>query len=171
MDGYIAVIAIFYSLTSIRHPLIALPLFSPQQQQEQSSSILTLSRSDIYFSGSRKELKKPYREIVNLIANNHCQYIGLVFQEDTWEYPLWILLKNQMDNFFWVKNLNISNQSQSLKPEFSDTKICAIVSANSEFDPNEYFNTHHQWPPKKKYEISNAKSNETFTLYFRQHMT
>lgn len=164
----IAVIAIFYSLTSIRHPLIALPLFSPQQQQEQSPSILTLSRSDIYFSGSRKELKKPYQEIVDLIANNNCQYIGLVFQEDTWEYPLWVLLKNQMDNFFWIKNLNIANQSQSLQPEFPDAKICTIISANSEFNPNQYFNIHNQWLQKKQYGISNLKLNETFTLYFRQ---
>lgn len=164
----IAITAIFYSLTPIRHPLIALPIFSPQQQQEQSPSILTLSRSDIYFSGSRKELKEPYQEIVNLILNSHCRYIGLAFQEDTWEYPLWALLKNQMDKFFWIKNLNIANQSKFLKPEFPDAKICAIVSVNSEFDPNKYFNTHNQWLQTKQYKISNAKLNETFTLYFRQ---
>jgi 4-amino-4-deoxy-L-arabinose transferase-like glycosyltransferase len=162
----IAIIAIFYSLTPIRHPLIALPIFSPQQQQEQSPSILNLSRSDIYFSGSRKELKIPYQKIVSLIVKNNCRNIGLAFEEDTWEYPLWVLLKNQMNDSFWIKNINVTNQSQFLNSEFPDNKVCAIISISSNFNPNDYFKPESKWISETNYRVINSKFSEDITLYF-----
>ena len=89
----IGVVAILYALTPIRHPLISLPNWSPYLASEQSESILWLPRQQIYFSGSLKYLEITYRKIVNtVIDREHCHTIGLISEEDDWEYPLWVLL-------------------------------------------------------------------------------
>ena len=58
---FLAFVAIIYSLTPMRHPLVSLPILSETQAKEQSSSIVSLNRKDIYFSGARKKLKIPYQ--------------------------------------------------------------------------------------------------------------
>jgi effector-binding domain-containing protein len=107
----------------MRHPLIALPL----RNQEQSPSILTLPRQDIYFSGSRKELKKQYHEIVNDIKSANCLYVGLSLAGEAWEYPLWVLLQQNYSPVVKIIHLGINNISQQIPPAIPVDRVCKIV--------------------------------------------
>lgn len=132
----IGVVAILYALTPIRHPLVSLPNWSPYLASEQSESILWLPRQQIYFSGSLKYLEITYRKIVNtVIDREHCHTIGLISEEDDWEYPLWVLLNEKTSGNFRLKHVEIKNESAKLEPEFPDSELCAIVSTKGRVQP------------------------------------
>ena len=140
----LALMALVYSLTPLRHPLITLPIISEQQLKEQSSSILLTKRQDIYFSGARKELKIPYQEAVNAIVKHQCHSIALAFGKDDWEYPLWVALENKLQKPFQIKYINVQNKSQKLNPEFANSQVCAVISTMSSYDIQN-LNNSKQW--------------------------
>lgn len=129
--GIIGIIAILYTLTPIRHPLIPLPNWSSYLSSQQSESIVLLPRQQIYFSGSLKYLDFTYRKIVNTVVDrDHCHTIGLISGDDDWEYPLWVLFNEKTSGDFRLKHVNVKNESAKLEPEFPDSELCAIVSTN-----------------------------------------
>lgn len=115
-----------YALTPIRHPLVALPILSQEQINEQSPSILQLKREDIYFSGARKELKSLYQSSVNQVIKKNCHYVGLQLAGESWEYGLWVLFK-QVNYPVKMKHLEVKNVTNTLPPEFSDHLLCATI--------------------------------------------
>lgn len=127
--GILGLVAISYALTPIRHPLIALP----SGAQEQSPSILTLSREALYFSGARKELYGPYQQVAALIHEHQCQRVGLVLVGESWEYPLWVLLQHQAP--VKIRHIAVENASAVLPPPFADQELCAIISFRSGYQP------------------------------------
>jgi 4-amino-4-deoxy-L-arabinose transferase-like glycosyltransferase len=120
----LAIMAITYALTPLRHPFIALPPVS----KEQSPSILTLRREDIYFSGANKELKAPYTQVANLISQTDCPNIGLALGGDSWEYSLWVLLNRQKSRN--LIHTHLQNPSKRLLPERDSQDLCALISVN-----------------------------------------
>lgn len=54
----------------------------------------TTPRSDLYFS-NRPALKQSYREVVSILAAAKPSCIGLYLNADSWEYPLWALLRQE----------------------------------------------------------------------------
>jgi hypothetical protein len=127
----LALIAVLYSLTPLRHPLIALPIVFPEQAKEQSQSILLLERQDIYFSGAKKDLKAAYQNAVKLVSSYPCKFVGLDLEGDDWEYPLWVLFARNIQQPFYIKNINVHNESQKLQPEFPDSLLCAVISTTN----------------------------------------
>ncbi|MBD2103187.1 glycosyltransferase family 39 protein [Leptolyngbya sp. FACHB-261] len=143
----IAGVAIFYALTPMRHPILTLPAsFTGRISFEQSQSILSLARQDIYFSGSRKELKVPYHEVVNLITTRtRCKSWGfLVRGSAIWEYPLWVLLKQKIDSFKF-KHVEVRNESERAEPEFSDTEMCGVIAVTNSEDVNKLLQITGNW--------------------------
>ena len=127
----IALIALVYALTPLRRPLIPWPIESVYLKQHQSASILTLTRQQIYYSGSLKYLEMTHNNIVRSVVDRyHCHTIGLISGEDDWEYPLWVLFNQATAGNFRLKHVQINNASARLKPEFPDDEICAIVSSH-----------------------------------------
>ncbi|HEY9747127.1 MAG TPA: glycosyltransferase family 39 protein [Allocoleopsis sp.] len=126
----LAILAILYALTPMRHPFIALPTGS----DEQSASILSLPRSQVYFSGVRKELATPYQAAI--AAVQPCRSVGLALGGDDWEYPLWVLMRQQSPSPFQMKHVNVMNESQATPPEFPDEQICAVVSTIPTYQPS-----------------------------------
>lgn len=126
----LAILAILYALTPMRHPFIALPTGS----DEQSASILSLSRSQVYFSGVRKELAAPYQAAI--AAVQPCRSVGLALGGDDWEYPLWVLMRQQSPSRFQMKHVNVMNESQATPPEFPDEQVCAVVSTIPTYQPS-----------------------------------
>jgi len=61
------------------------PVFGP-------NSVFTVDRSYQYFSG-RSQLRHSYAEAVDLVSSKRCANVGLVIGSDSWEYPLWPLLR------------------------------------------------------------------------------
>lgn len=127
----LTVIAVFYALTPVRHPIISLSGVLAKFSNDPSPSILRLDRQAIYFSGSRKELAIPYSDAVNQAVDRYqCRNVGFIASEDDWEYPLWVLLKNKTSGSFRFKHIQVQNESNSLKPEFPDSEVCAVISSN-----------------------------------------
>ncbi|MBD2121276.1 glycosyltransferase family 39 protein [Trichocoleus sp. FACHB-262] len=127
----LAFMAILYALTPMRHPLLALP----NRSDEQSASILTLSRSEVYFSGARKELQAPYRAAIALIQKHQCRSVGLALGGDDWEYPLWVLMEEQSSSSFQMKSVEVKNESRLAPPEFPDEQLCTVLSTIPTYQP------------------------------------
>jgi 4-amino-4-deoxy-L-arabinose transferase-like glycosyltransferase len=133
--------AIFYSLTTMKHPLVSLPVITAEQGKEQSQSILFLKRQDIYFSGVKKELKIPYQTAADLVNQTKCKYVGFSLGYDDIEYPFWQLLEPDIK----IKNVNVNNLSNKIEPAFPDQKLCTIISTLSSFSPIETTETAIRW--------------------------
>lgn len=127
----LAVLSVIYALTPMRHPLIALPPLS----DEQSASILSLSRSEVLFSGARKELKIPYQAAIASVQQQRCQSVGLALGADDWEYPLWALMHERSPSNFQMKHVDVTNESQAARSEFPDEQVCAIISTLATYQP------------------------------------
>lgn len=126
--------ALAYSLTSLRRPILPLPVVSEPQRLEQSPSILTLDRQAMYFSGARKELAIPYQEAAAAILQRQCQRVGLAFDAgDPWEYPLWVLLAQAPadSRSIQIKHVGIANESAALPTPFPDDELCAVIALHA----------------------------------------
>lgn len=131
----LSIMAIFYALTPIRHPLIALPtqIWSPEYLgQHQSASILTLRRQEIYYSATAKRLSSLHRNAVDVIVDQYqCRTVGFAGRDDI-EYPLWVLLKEKTAGDFRMKHVSVKNKSQKFAPEFPDSEVCALLSSQGQ---------------------------------------
>jgi hypothetical protein len=132
----LASLSILYALSPIRHPLIALPYWSSDLASHRSESVLFLQRQQIYFSGSLKFLDITYHKLVNTAVDRyHCRTIGLISQDEDWEYPLWVLLNEKTAGNFRLKHIEVKNESAKLEPEFPDSELCAIVWSTGKIQP------------------------------------
>ena len=71
--------------------------------------ILNTPRIEQYFA-DREYLKQPYIEGAKFLQSRSCLDIGLFsYDEDLWEYPLWMLLQEK--NKVRIKHINVTNES------------------------------------------------------------
>ncbi len=119
---------IFYSLFSIKHPIITIP--GSQSAFFPTQSILSLDRDEIYFNGTFEHLKKPMFVLAERIRKDGCEAIGIRLQSPEFEYPLWALVNPTPERHIKIKHIGIDNASRHLSPEFTDDKLCAIVTVN-----------------------------------------
>lgn len=148
MIGLLA-LALTYSLTSLRRPILPLPVVSAPQRLEQSPSILTLNRQAMYFSGARKELATPYQEAAAAILQRPCQRVGLAFDAgDPWEYPFWALLTQSTANSgrIWIKHVGVNNESGDLPTPFPNDELCAVIALYAADGSS-------PWPPPNDWQI------------------
>ena len=132
--------ALAYSLTALRRPILPLPILSETQQLEQSSSILTLDRQAMYFSGARKEIAIPYHQATAAILQNQCQRVGMAFGNgDYWEYPFWVLLNQPQGTIHQpqvqLRHVGITNASATLTNAVPDTDLCAVITLHPINEP------------------------------------
>jgi 4-amino-4-deoxy-L-arabinose transferase-like glycosyltransferase len=118
------IFALFYSLTPIHHPLIALP--QKWTNHSQSDSILTLNREDIYHSSYGKEIKSAYVLLSNHVLDKNCKFVGLDIGDDDCEYPIWVTLMAKGIDSFKIKHVNVQNPSQKAINEFPDENVCVL---------------------------------------------
>lgn len=128
----LSVMAVIYALMPMRHPLIPLPVAS----SEQSASILTLTRRQMYFSGARKDLAIPYQQAVDAVQAMGCTHLGLVLGTEAWEYPFWILLEAALARPIHIQHLNVQNPSKRLIPEGKLSSVCAVVAIDTTIVPD-----------------------------------
>ncbi len=137
----LAISAVLYALTPMRHPLLALPISHP----EQSQSILTLDRQAIYFSGVRKDLKVPYEAATDAIVNHGCGSIGLALDMNDWEYPLWTLLHQKSAKPFRLKHVRGGNEYTEIASEFADSALCAVIATIDTNNPQQPLYKQQGW--------------------------
>ncbi|MBI3977567.1 MAG: glycosyltransferase family 39 protein [Chloroflexi bacterium] len=116
-------------------------------------SVLSVSRLDQYFV-RRPELQTPYVQAAARIRASGCSEIGLYFGADDWEYPLWLLLREDgpqrvriehvyAENAFPARMFRRMHGPPSLagsppgggSPRVSAFRPCAIVSPRALASP------------------------------------
>jgi hypothetical protein len=111
--------------------LLALPFlfYNSNKPIFGKNSIFTTSRIKQYF---RKcpEMAGPYIEAAQILSNLHCSDIGLVVDRDGFEYPLWILLRNQTNEIVCIEHVNVKNISK--RTYHSKLNVCAIFGVNAD---------------------------------------
>jgi len=78
-------------------------------------SIFTASRTKQYFK-DRGGIA-AYVEASKAISGSHCQTVGMILGKDDYEYPLWILLRNQTTGPLWLEHVNVTNESRKYARE------------------------------------------------------
>jgi 4-amino-4-deoxy-L-arabinose transferase-like glycosyltransferase len=109
--------------------LAALPwvLFNRYRPVIDSSSIFTTPRIEQYFK-NRPKLQQPYMQAVEYLNSQQCNKVGLMMGQDTWEYPLWMIMHEYPDSEFQIRHINVFNAS-SIKEDLSETtfKPCGVI--------------------------------------------
>ncbi len=93
------------------------------------ANIFNTDRTTQYFA-ARPPLQEDYTRLGQFINQRNCREIGLIQRPDTWEYPLWVLLKSQNSPALRIENVNVTNPSQILaqKPYYRNFHPCIVVA-------------------------------------------
>lgn len=105
-------------------PLLANSKFVEENRVE---NIFNTSRTQQYFT-AKPELEQPYREAVEFVSSQSCHQIGLSVGGDTWEYPLWVLLQQNLQPVT-IQHINVDNNSR-LKAK-QQTLPCLILASDT----------------------------------------
>lgn len=90
-------------------------------------SIFTTDRLSQYFS-ARFDVQQDYVEAAQIARENRCQNVGLISRPDAWEYPLWVLLNQQVS--VRLEHINVQNQSNAAATDkqYQAFQPCSVVS-------------------------------------------
>jgi hypothetical protein len=96
------------------------------------NSILATSRIEQYFRNN-SSLYAPYLGATQYLSDIHCSEIGIITGQDDWEYPLWVLLRNDMGEKIHIESVNVTNISQREQDKNYQElkKMCAIIVLNT----------------------------------------
>jgi hypothetical protein len=90
------------------------------------------SREENYFA-RRPEFYPLYIQVSNKIVSTNCQKLGLNFYGDTWEYPLWVLLKNRgFDGV--IEHIDVNNPSNKFEDKSFDPCLVLSVGRLNSFE-------------------------------------
>lgn len=114
--------------------LSALPwvFFNRYRPVLDSNNIFKTPRVEQYFK-NRPELQQPYIQAVQFLNSKQCDKVGLMMGQDTWEYPLWMIMQQYLENEYTIRHVNVFNAS-SVKEELSENnfKPCGLIYMYSE---------------------------------------
>ena len=94
-----------------------------------NENIFSISRIDQYFT-NRPYLKDPYVGAANFVRSLSCSAIGLSLEAESWEYPLWPLLRTHDTRVVRLEHVNVANVSSVLSDRSPHSLFipCAIIS-------------------------------------------
>ncbi|MDC0834852.1 glycosyltransferase family 39 protein [Geitlerinema sp. CS-897] len=130
-------VAVFLILASLlwllfneTRPIVANSKYIEENRLE---NIFNTSRNDQYFT-PRPEIRQSYNQTVDWLAENSCTDIGLSYDGDAWEYPLWMLLKQRLDSPFRIEHVRLveANPTKDLPYPNGEFTPCAIVANQNE---------------------------------------
>jgi hypothetical protein len=101
---------------SVTHPILDEP------------NIFSTSRKVLYFR-SRSELYQDYAKAIHELQKRDCFTVGLLLEENDWEYPFWVILDPSFSGQYRIEHVIVDNISARYyaQPEFSRFVPCAIV--------------------------------------------
>jgi hypothetical protein len=96
-------------------------------------SILHTERAAQYFA-NLPPIQRSYQQAAETIGRRQCRNVGLVMEEDGWEYPLWVLL-DAGGHGLRIEHLEVANASAGLPwPAFTP---CAVVRGDASYEISE----------------------------------
>jgi 4-amino-4-deoxy-L-arabinose transferase-like glycosyltransferase len=93
-------------------------------------NIFEADRSHQYMSRN-KTLYGPFTETADLLGRNACSQVGLMTDQDSWEYAIWAMLRRTQPDIH-IEHVNVDNISNRLSAQlpFSTFSPCAVVVIN-----------------------------------------
>lgn len=102
------------------------PLFaSTSKPITGANNIFVTERESQYFR-KNPDLFLSYKLIAKEISENKCEKLGLIINGNDWEYPIWILLKNQLSFPFTLRHVNVNNISSKYIKEL-EQNLCGLI--------------------------------------------
>jgi hypothetical protein len=103
----------------------AVPLFysNPTKPIWQDWNIFNIPRLGVMLRNL--ELRHDYTETTDIIIGRNCHSIGLVGDGEEWEYPIWVLFRNKLNDSFRIENVLVDNISARIK--IADFDPCALL--------------------------------------------
>jgi len=113
---------------SILSALFALPWLTANESRPLTGgkSIFSQERNKQYFANN-PGMFFSYRKAADEIIDLNCNKIGLAFAGDSWEYPLWPLLKDHRSQIK-IRHVNVKNISSGLSGQTFDP--CVVLCDN-----------------------------------------
>lgn len=106
--------------------------------QISSSNIWNTSRELQYFN-NQPYLYQPYKKASEYIIEQSCEQLGLILDEDSYEYPLWRLLQKNSEKDYIIRHVKVSNDTlnNDYGPGFKTP--CLILTADISLEAEIYF--------------------------------
>jgi len=116
--------------------LLSLPwVFNIATRPIDSRMLYTLPREQQYFA-KRPELFQEYRDVAELILASGCRRLGLVIGGDSWEYPLWVLLRRRgFEGTITHEEVDNSSATLAVRAE----PPCALIADYRHYARSSYF--------------------------------
>jgi hypothetical protein len=94
------------------------------------NSVFSLHNDEIEFV-QRPEIRASYLSTSAYIMEHQYKMIGLVMNDDAWEYPLWNLLQQNQYKNFRIESVHVENTSNTLSRLFiPDAILCISCDVN-----------------------------------------
>lgn len=110
--------------------LSALPwiFFNRYRPLIDNNNIFQTSRIEQYFK-NRPKLQQPYIQAVEYLTSKQCSKVGLMMGQDTWEYPLWIIMQQNYGDKFQLQHINVPKASSVKENQspFKDFDPCGVI--------------------------------------------
>jgi hypothetical protein len=137
----LVVAALPWALSSRYRPLV------PFVPSVTNPSVLAVSRDEGYFL-NRPELEDGYRKATDRVVALGAQDVGLVQGLDSWEYPLWALLRAAGSTAV-LRDVDVVNGTASLAdPRAPDVLLCTVpCPAPPGWRRADYGSVTVSWPP------------------------
>jgi len=103
------------------------PIFFSQQNNLVDETIFYKRRNELYFA-NRPLLVAPYFQAAAFISAAGCHKIGMY--PGVWEYPLWVLLGDQMKHHIQIEHLAVSNSSQKIYQKMPYFIPCSVIMSS-----------------------------------------
>ncbi len=122
------------------------PLIANSQiiQNNRVENIFNTSRTQQYFF-NRRYLESPYLASADFLHSINCNSIGLAHSSkgmgnnNLWEYPFWVILKEKFSEYPTIRHVNLANYSSKLSVPILDKNfnLCSIVYINDDSSVSE----------------------------------
>lgn len=103
-------------------------LFNPQRPLLEERSVLQVPRVNQYLVNNRG-LESPYLTVAAQLADTGCTDVGLQTGNDTWDYPLWLLVRQATAGRARLVYVDVRNVSAQLSSP--SAPACAILSTRA----------------------------------------
>ncbi len=95
------------------------------------NSIFAHSREAQYFR-NRPDIAASFLQTADYLTAAGCKRVGLITDIDSWEYPLWVLLRNRLGTGVYFEHVNVENASIEKALQSESEKLCVVVSMDTQ---------------------------------------
>jgi hypothetical protein len=111
--------------------------FNPFHPWFGTNNIWHYSKNGPYFISipvmSRPVVTRDYITAIEQIRMSGCREIGIISGSDFWEYPIWVIMREQSsNNHFRIEHINVNNDSARIPYPLGDFYPCTVVVAKKE---------------------------------------